>query len=102
MISPQPSGKVVELVAIGQDRRKAHDPPLVRVRAAKQPLDLHLVADLALVEADHVAFVENEQADVVEKRGLLRSAKSSFSGVATTMSRSRIASSSKPLTPMLP
>ena len=39
----------------------------MRVRAAKQPLDLHLVADLALVEADHVAFVEDEQADVVEK-----------------------------------
>ena len=67
VITPQPCGEVVELVAIGQDRRQAHDPPLVRVRTAKEPLDLHLIADLALIEADHVAFVEDEQADVVEK-----------------------------------
>ena len=47
-------------------------------------------------------FVEDQKADIVEKHGSLRSAKSSFSGVATTMFRSRIASSSKPLTPILP
>src|SRR3569833_24335 len=39
----------------------------MRIRTTKKPLDLHLVADLALVEADHVTLVEDEQADVIEK-----------------------------------
>ena len=38
-----------------------------RVGPAEKPLDLHFVADLPLVEADHVPFVEDEQADVVEE-----------------------------------
>ena len=39
----------------------------MRVRTAKKPLDLHLVANLALVEPDHVPFVEDEKTDVIEK-----------------------------------
>ena len=71
MIAAQPGGKVVELVAIGQDRRKADDPSLLRVRAAKKPLDLYLVPDLALVWADHMPFVEDQQADIIKKRGVI-------------------------------
>jgi len=67
VIGSQPSSEVVELLTVGEDRRQAHDPPFVRVRAAKQPLDLHLVANLALIEADHVTFVEDEQAHVIEE-----------------------------------
>ena len=67
VITPQPCGEVVELIAVGQDRRQAHDPPFVRVRATKESLDLYLVADLALVEADHVPFVEDEEADIIEE-----------------------------------
>ena len=71
MIAAQPCGKVVELVAIRQDRREADDPPLLRVRAAKEPLDLHLVANLTLVGADHMPFVEDQQADIIEKRRII-------------------------------
>ncbi len=39
----------------------------MRVRTVKKPLDLNLVANLALIETDHVPFVEDEQADVIEK-----------------------------------
>ena len=67
MVAPQPCGEVVELVAVGEDRRQAYDPPFVRIGAPEEPLDLHLVANLALIEADHVAFVEDEQTDVIEK-----------------------------------
>ena len=67
MIAPQPCREVIELIAIGKDRREAHDAALVRVRTTKEPLNLHLIADLALVEADHVAFVEDEKADVIEQ-----------------------------------
>jgi len=39
----------------------------MRVGTLQQTLDLHLIADLAPVEADHVAFVEDEEPDIVEK-----------------------------------
>ena len=67
VIPPQPPGEVIKLIPIGQDRREAHDPTFVRVRATKQSLDLHLVANLALIEADHVTFIEDEQAYVIQE-----------------------------------
>jgi hypothetical protein len=67
-ITPQPCGEVVELIAVGQDRREVHNSSFVRVRTAKESLDLHLVTDLAFIEADHVPFVEHEQTHVIEKQ----------------------------------
>jgi hypothetical protein len=55
------------LITVGKDRRKAYDPASVRIGTAKKPLNLHLIAYLALIEANHVPFVEHEQTDVVEK-----------------------------------
>src|SRR5579862_822858 len=49
-----------------------------------------------------MAFVEHNKTDIVQRDASLRKAKSSFSGVATTMSFFLIASSSKSLVPMLP
>jgi hypothetical protein len=39
----------------------------VRVRTAKKPLDLHLIAYFTLIEADHVTFIEEEETDVIEE-----------------------------------
>ncbi len=67
LVPPQPGREIVELVALRQNGRQTHDPPRRRVGAAEQPLDLHFVADLALLQADHVPLVEDEKADIVEK-----------------------------------
>jgi hypothetical protein len=49
-----------------------------------------------------VALVEDEQTDIVEQRRIVPQGEVEFLRVATTMSRSRIASSSNAETPMLP
>ena len=49
LVSSQPVGEVVELIAVGKNRRKADDTPLKGIRPLQQPLNLHLVADFALV-----------------------------------------------------
>ncbi len=67
LVAAEPSGEIVELVAVGQDGRETNDPTLGGVWASQEPLDLNLIADFTLTESDHVAFVEDEQADVVEE-----------------------------------
>ena len=59
MIAAEPSGEVIELVAVGQDCRETDDPALLSISTAQKPLNLHLVADLTFIEADHVPFVED-------------------------------------------
>jgi hypothetical protein len=67
VVTPQPCCEVVQLVTIGKDRRQTHDTPVVRVRTPKEPLDLYLITNLALIETDHMAFIENEKANVIKK-----------------------------------
>jgi len=70
LIAAQPVCEVIELVAVREDGGEANNAPLMRVGALKQPLDLDFVADLALVEADHMAFVEYQETNVVEEAGV--------------------------------
>jgi hypothetical protein len=67
VIASEPCSKIIKLIAIGQNCRQAHDSPLLRIRTSKKSLDLDFVTNLALIEADHMAFVEDEQANVIEK-----------------------------------
>jgi hypothetical protein len=67
LVAAEPSSEIVELIAFRQDGGKAYDPSLGGVGASQEPLNLNLVADFALAEPDHVALVEDEKADVVEK-----------------------------------
>lgn len=71
MIPAQPCGEIIELVAIGQNRGKANNPLLVRVRTAKKPLNLRLIAHVTLIETDHVALVEYEETNVIEGRWII-------------------------------
>jgi hypothetical protein len=65
-------------------------------------LHQRFVADFALARADHVPFIEDDQTDIIDQDGSLRRAKSSFSGVAMTISRERRASSSPAERPLAP
>jgi hypothetical protein len=101
LVAAQPCREVLELVSVRKDRRQTNYPTLIGVLAAQEALNLDLVPSPALPWPDHVAFVEHEQADVVEERRIVTQ-REVISGVATTMSRSRMASSSKSDTLMLP
>src|SRR4051812_14550128 len=52
----------------------------MRICALEESLDLHLVADLALIEADHMAFVEDKKAYIIEKRRIVSQRKVKFFG----------------------
>lgn len=90
------------MIAIGKNCRQADDAALIGVLTTQEALNLDLVSNFAFAGTDHMALVEHEQAHIVEQRRIVPQGESSFSGVATTMSRSWMTSSSKPDTPMLP
>ena len=71
MIPSKPVRKVVELIAVRQNRRQAYNPTVSGVGSLQQSLNLDFVAHLAFVDADHVAFVEDQQADVVKQRRIV-------------------------------
>ena len=50
------------------------------VSASQESLNLDLIADFALAEPDHVALVEDEQADVVEKTRIVPEREIQFLG----------------------
>ncbi len=63
-----PRGEIIKFVAAGQDRRQTNDTAFACVRAPKQTLHEGFISDLAFARADHMAFVENDQADIVDQR----------------------------------
>ena len=71
LIPPKPRGEIIHLIPVRENGRKANDAPLVRVCAPKEPLDLRLIADFALVDPNHVAFIEYKKAHVVEQRRIV-------------------------------
>ncbi len=71
LVAAEPSSEIVDLIAFWQDGGETYDPALGGVGASQEPLNLNLVADFALAEPDHVALVEDEQADVVEETRII-------------------------------
>ena len=67
MVAAEPRREIIQLIPIGKDRRQADDTAIVCIGTPKESLNLHLVADLALVHANHVAFVEDKKADIIEQ-----------------------------------
>ena len=67
LVGAYPCGEIVEFVAARQNRGEADNPAFARVRAPKQALHQRLVPDFALCRADHVAFVEDDQADIIDQ-----------------------------------
>ena len=102
LIAAQPRREVFHLVAVGKNCRQADDTALIGVLTTQEALNLDLVSNFAFAGTDHMAFVEHEQAHIVEQRRIVPQGEIELFGVATTMSRSRMADSSKPDTPMLP
>ena len=64
VIPPKPRRKIIHLVAVGEMAER-HTIRRSCALAPKEPLNLCLVADFALVKPDHVAFIKNEKANVV-------------------------------------
>ena len=71
MVSAQPVCEVFELLAIGEHRRETDDTPVRCIWPLQEPLDLNLVAHFALAKPDHMPFVEDQEADVVDQRGIV-------------------------------
>ena len=74
-VRPQPCGEVVEALSFGEDGRKADNPAPVGILATKQPLDQHLVPNLPRPEADHMALVQDDEADIVDHGWVLAGGK---------------------------
>ena len=71
LVAAQPVGKVVELITVGKYGRKAYDASLSCIRPLQQSLDLDLVAHLALLRSDHMAFIKHKQTHVIEQTGVV-------------------------------
>src|SRR4051794_18673138 len=64
----KPRNKIVYLVAFRQDGRKANNLPLAGVWTLQEALNLHFVAHLTLAEPDHVSFIKNYKANIIDER----------------------------------
>lgn len=71
LIAPQPRREVFHLIAVGKDCRQADDAALIGVLTTQEALNLNLVSNLAFAGTDHMAFVEHEQAHIVEQRRIV-------------------------------
>ncbi|EAQ79427.1 hypothetical protein DSM3645_03088 [Blastopirellula marina DSM 3645] len=56
--------KRIEGGTFRENRRKANDSPLVRVRSPQKPLYKNFVANFAFAQPNHVSFVEYDQANI--------------------------------------
>jgi len=64
-IAAKPTCEIVERLSRREYRGEAYQPPVARIRSTQKALDQHFIPNFPCAEANHVAFIQYNQTDLI-------------------------------------